>query len=141
MSTRSRIAVRYNNETIGDCLMSIYCHWDGYPSHNGLYLSQGFKTLDEVLDLMSLGDLSSLGTSINAHDGTRAYHRDSGEELTPAMLHNNVEELEDVSEGCWADYIYLYSGYQGKWVYKPMDRDAEWMDLEAYVSQLTKETI
>lgn len=73
---------------------SIYCHYDGYPSHNGAILAKYYNTTEKVKELLALGDLSVLGPKPNpnpefAHsfggpkqkDVCVAYHRDRDEEL------------------------------------------------------------
>ena len=58
MGTRSRIGVMH-----GDKLKSVYCHWDGYLSNNGKILQAHYDSA-KANHLVSLGDLSSLGTTI-----------------------------------------------------------------------------
>jgi hypothetical protein len=58
MGTRSRIGVMH-----GDKLKSVYCHWDGYLSNNGKILQAHYDSA-KANHLVSLGDLSSLGTDI-----------------------------------------------------------------------------
>ena len=41
---------------------SIYCHWDGYPEGVGRKLLHHYKSRKQVLDLLELGDISSLGS-------------------------------------------------------------------------------
>lgn len=60
MSTKSIIA-RMNKD---NSYTTIYCHWDGYPSHNGKLLLENYNTLKLVNDLMDLGDLSALREEI-----------------------------------------------------------------------------
>ena len=43
---------------------SIYCHFDGYPSHNGRILNESFKDHDKVKSLIDLGDISFLREEI-----------------------------------------------------------------------------
>ena len=69
----------------------IYCHWDGYPSHNGKLLLEHYNSKGKARELVRLGSLSSLGERAKplnpeAHsfnnkeeDTTVAYHRDRGE--------------------------------------------------------------
>lgn len=42
----------------------IYCHWDGYLSHNGQILFEHYTSQALAEKLVQLGDLSSLGPSI-----------------------------------------------------------------------------
>ena len=58
MGTRSRIGVMH-----GDKLKSVYCHWDGYLSHNGRILQDHYDSA-KANHLVSLGDISSLRSEI-----------------------------------------------------------------------------
>lgn len=60
MATRSTIAVELEDGTV----QQIYCHWDGYLEHNGAILQQHYTDPAKVQQLISLGDLSSLGAEI-----------------------------------------------------------------------------
>lgn len=40
---------------------SIYCHWDGYPEGVGRKLQRSYTDPKKVEELLSLGDISSLG--------------------------------------------------------------------------------
>ena len=69
MGTRSRIGVMH-----GDKLKSVYCHWDGYLSNNGKILQNHYDSA-KANHLVSLGDLSSLGTDIGEkHEFDCPYH-------------------------------------------------------------------
>lgn len=78
MSTRSRIGLLTE-----DTIRSIYCHSDGYPDWVGRMLNEHWTDPDQVEQLLDLGDLSYLGSSLDYGDpsseGTCAYHRDRGE--------------------------------------------------------------
>ena len=61
MSTNSRIGIlipsKDPNSSIDTAqIRSIYCHWDGYPSHMGLTLHQNYGTVDLVNELLDKGD-------------------------------------------------------------------------------------
>ena len=61
MSTNSRIGILIPpldpNSSIDTAeIRSIYCHWDGYPSHMGLTLHQNYGTVDLVNELLDKGD-------------------------------------------------------------------------------------
>ena len=61
MSTNSRIGIlipaKSPNSSIDTAqVRSIYCHWDGYPSHMGLTLHQNYGTVDLVNELLDKGD-------------------------------------------------------------------------------------
>jgi hypothetical protein len=56
MATRSYIGKRLEDGKI----QYVYCHFDGYPSHNGTLLTEHYSTEDKVNDLLDLGDMRSL---------------------------------------------------------------------------------
>lgn len=60
MGTRSDIIV---HRTDGKW-HRIYCHWDGYLSHNGKILFENYNSQKKAESLVKLGDLSSLGEKI-----------------------------------------------------------------------------
>jgi hypothetical protein len=90
MSTNSSIAVKKSDGVI----QSIYCHWDGYPSHNGKMLLKHYNSQEKAEQVISLGDLSFLDASMEKPEGhsydnavkgySVAYGRDRGEEDTEA---------------------------------------------------------
>ena len=59
MATRSLIGINLND----GITKIIYCHWDGYPEHNGQLLVNNYTSPSAVLDLLELGDLSSLNAT------------------------------------------------------------------------------
>lgn len=60
MATRSTIALEFADDTVGQ----VYCHWDGYLSHNGTILLENYSDPFKLRDLIDLGDLSTLRTQI-----------------------------------------------------------------------------
>lgn len=58
MGTRSRIGIELQDSTV----VSVYCHWDGYPEHNGRILTTEYTTKEQVEDLINGGSMSSLKT-------------------------------------------------------------------------------
>lgn len=115
MATRSNIAYQAVDGTIH----SIYCHWDGYPEHNGKILNDHYTNIEKIKQLIELGSLSSLGPEIGEshdfdarynggevkEDWVMAYHRDRGEELRISVYDNVVDWIDDMEE-----YAYLWDG-------------------------------
>lgn len=107
MATRSYIAKRLPN---GD-IRAIYCHWDGYPEHNGRILVQNYTDEDKIDALLALGALSVLGAEIGEKQDFNkptegwclAYRRDRGEKLQGPGLYSHVRELTGD-----ADYVYIW---------------------------------
>jgi hypothetical protein len=101
---------------------SIYCHWDGYPEHNGVILEKYYMADDKIDALFRLlGDLSILGEEIgekhdfndqNTHVCT-AYGRDRGEKNVESCISLDRKHLMTRANQCDAEYIYIWDG--GKW--------------------------
>jgi hypothetical protein len=111
MSTRSRIAIENQDGTV----TSIYCHFDGYLSHNGEILQNHFQDREKVEQLIALGDLSCLGEDISegAID-TIAYHRDRGEDFNQKQ-HTDVEDFYNEAFEMGEEYGYLFTK-DNKWL-------------------------
>jgi hypothetical protein len=58
MGTRSRIGIEMADHSV----VSVYCHWDGYPSFNGKVLVERYLNREDVKDLIDGGSMSSLRT-------------------------------------------------------------------------------
>lgn len=56
MGTRSTIGVLNTDGSVS----AVYCHWDGYPEHNGKILMENYTTEEKVRELIDLGSISSL---------------------------------------------------------------------------------
>ena len=52
MSTNSRIGLK-----IGNGIVSVYHHWDGYPEYLGVKLSQDYTTKEKIAELIDGGDM------------------------------------------------------------------------------------
>ena len=137
MSTRSYIA-----KQIGDNLYKgIYCHSDGYLSHNGALLVDIYNTPEKVDEVLSLGDLSFLTAKLypdpskphsfnynERQEGvTVAYGRDRGEPGTAAKEFDFNELVENAD---WCDFVYVFSE-DGKWMYfRPWEEGQTLKDVE-----------
>jgi hypothetical protein len=120
MATRSRIAIENQDGTV----LSIYCHWDGYPSHHGPILLEHYTTQEKVESLIALGSISSLapeteipeGVTHNFENATEgivvAYHRDRKEPIA-IKAHGSVNDFvkSDVEE-----YGYIFTA-AGEWLF------------------------
>jgi hypothetical protein len=144
MSTRSRIAIENQDGTV----RSIYCHFDGYPEHNGAVLFENYKTQEKVESLISLGSLSSLHEESNIPEGvihdfqnqvkgiTVAYHRDRGEDLS-IEEHKNVE---DFIRGDVEEYGYVFTA-AGEWLFVDGHTNASRRELKTLERILKSEGI
>ena len=113
MATRSLIGKLNADGTI----TNIYCHWDGYPSHNGVILQEFYNTPVKVDQLLALGNLSALDEEIGEKQDfddrstqggnwCLAYGRDRGESNQEAKT---VTRKEFFSKDHGVDYLYLYN--------------------------------
>lgn len=146
MSTRSRIAMLANDNKV----VSIYCHFDGYPDGVGKYLLNFHNTEEKVSMLISLGDLSCLHEHLEPIEEaevayfwgkgtpptvkkeehsfenpqknvTIAYHRDRQEDFGQ-HIHESLEEYN--KNGDFQAYNYLWK--DNKWFIK---HNAKWIEL------------
>ena len=121
MGTRSRIGVMH-----GNIVKSVYCHWDGYLSHNGAILQEHYDSV-KANQLVALGDLSSLRPNIGEkHDFSRLdstipeaeyealygemctfYGRDRGETGTEWQVAHTFDEFLEQVNGCCGEYYYI----------------------------------
>jgi hypothetical protein len=113
MATRSYIGIRNLDASVD----YIYCHYDGYPSHNGAILTEHYNTIDKVKALLELGDLSILSPEIgekqdfndrSTHnkDWCLSYGRDRNEPNT-RVKKGGYSELINAHN---VDYTYIFDG-------------------------------
>lgn len=119
MSTRSGIGFVQEDGTI----KGVYAHSDGYLSGVGLTLLEHYNTLEKVEELLSYGDISSLGDTVgekhnfNVRDVqfTTFYMRDRDEEGCEAKEYSGTNAYLKGSVNRSAQYIYLFQ--DGVWKY------------------------
>ena len=123
MSTRCRIGLELPDGKI----KSIYCHHDGYPEGVGKMLIENYNDYQKIVDLLELGDISTLGAYYDAEAaaknwnwldlseeerarvrGTTVAYKDRGED-SPARVDDSLWEYLDKLEKCWEEYTYLYT--------------------------------
>lgn len=123
MSTRSLIAIKKNNS-----YHSVYCHFDGYPEHNGKILLENYSQLDRVEELIEHGNMSILGKYIhpasdkphnfnNRQDNVCVfYHRDRKEPYNSSKHYWSEESfMGECSNGI--DFVYYFDTENNKWYY------------------------
>lgn len=117
MGTRSTIAYKE-----GNIIRAVYCHWDGYVSHNGRILQNFYQEARKIGQLIELGDMSSLGAElgtkhpfderldVDTYAETRCtfYGRDRGEEDTGSNEFDTIQAWLEHYD--WSDYAYLWNG-------------------------------
>lgn len=146
MGTRSTIGIERSDGSVAQ----IYCNWDGYYSHNGRILLESYTTEDRIMQLIALGDLSSLGPELGekhpfawhqedpktydqlGHVWCTAYGRDRGEPDCDPRLYQDFAAFQE--EGDQAEYNYLFR--KGKWLTLENDR---WVKLAPRVRKAMQE--
>ena len=112
MGTRSRIGIQLVDESI----LSVYCHWDGYPEFNGVKLVEHFNSRDAAAELIDGGDISALWTNLDWDNNGilpetgPLYYSTRGEDRPPHLDANKYDYLADGEE-----YAYIYT-LNDEWV-------------------------
>ena len=127
MATRSAIGVL---NSVG-VIESVYCHWDGYPEHNGVILENFYTDEDKVKALIAEGDISALGVSIGEKHDFNAkseyvtssvgefasectfYGRDRDEKDTESRTFDSVAEFMHHYGKSGCEFFYMFVG--GEW--------------------------
>ena len=113
MATRSRIGVQLKDGSV----LSVYCHWDGYPEWNGKKLKEHFNSYEQAAELIDGGDISSLWTDKDWEQkemqSRPLYYAERGEEDTEPNLDNSLQAFIKGVNDSWADYAYLFA--DGEW--------------------------
>lgn len=121
MATRSTIAVQNADGTV----TGIYCHWDGYLSHNGRLLQDHYNTEELARELVSVGDISSLNERCKPAEGevhsydkpakgvTVYYGRDRGEDKAVAQTYDHWARMRQENG---QEFNYLFIPGQGWFV-------------------------
>lgn len=113
MGTRSRIGIQLSDDSI----LSVYHHWDGYPSWLGRTLKTHYNTQEKVAELIDSGDMSTCWTDKvwgkDRTDGQKygpETYADRGEDCPPRLDNNIVQYLANGEE-----YAYIFNR-KGEWV-------------------------
>jgi hypothetical protein len=116
MATRSRIGIQLKEGSV----LSVYCHWDGYPEFNGKKLKEHFGSYEQAAELIDGGDISSLWTdtdwqNMKMEDRRTLYYAERGEEDQDVEpnLHNSFQSFISSVNDSWCDYAYLFTN--GEW--------------------------
>jgi len=112
MATRSRIGIQLADESI----LSVYCHWDGYPQFNGVKLVKHFNSREKVKELIDGGDISALWNNLDWDNNGilpetgPLYYASRGEDCPPRLDANKYDYLAEGEE-----YAYIYT-LNNEWV-------------------------
>lgn len=114
MGTRSAIGFAEYDGSI----RAIYCHYDGYVEHNGKILDEYYNSIEAVEELLDMGDVVSLESSI---EGTKFFGRDNKENIArvSAKDFKNVSSFYEYFSGCGCEYFYIFNGTE--WIVAAYD--------------------
>jgi len=139
MSTNSTIAFENEDGTV----FQISCHWDGYIEHNGRLLYEHWQDPVKILQLMQLGDLSSLGKEIGRqqnfsnrnNDWCLAYGRDRNESDVGARNFENFDQY--TMYGDFAEYNYVFRN--GRWLVA--EENLKFQSLSSALNKIAVESL
>ena len=135
MGTRARIGIQFDDKSV----LSVYHHWDGYPSWLGRILKTHYNTKEKVSALIDGGDMSCCWTKerwskvgepggvTNEDDNYGPqYYSQRGEECPPRLDKNLDEYLADNGD---EEYAYMFTN-RGWVCYNIRSWDPNYLDLE-----------
>ena len=112
MGTRSRIGIELSDSSI----LSVYCHYDGYPSFNGKVLREFYDTKEKASQLINGGDMSCTWTNAGWMNETLPesgplHYTSRGEsiDMNAPRLDKDMEEFFTDNE----EYSYIFRN--GQW--------------------------
>ena len=112
MGTRARIGIK----NLDGSILSVYHHWDGYPSWLGKKLREKYNTRESIIELISGGDISTLESkhdwNLNPIEPRPLYYSERGENC-PAQSAGNFQGYIDQTRSCGGEFCYLFRN--GKW--------------------------
>ena len=112
MGTRSRIGIQLQDESI----LSVYCHYDGYPVFNGRVLRDNFDTVEKVKELIDGGDMSCTWTNSGWGNETLPETGALYYTMRNETLESNAPRLDKDMEEFFSDgeeYSYIFRN--GNW--------------------------
>ena len=121
MGTRSRIGIQLSDDSI----LSVYHHWDGYPTWLGRILKTHYNSKEKVAELIDGGDMSCAWTkdrwtgkkvaeyvteNVEVEEYGPQYYSARGEDCPPRLDNNIVQYLANGEE-----YAYIFNR-NNEWV-------------------------
>ena len=137
MATRSRIGLLIGDESV----VSVYHHWDGYPTWLGVTLRQKYTTKEKIEELLDGGDISCIDSDTDWNNDKCEphvlYYNARGEDTEP-RFDQSVEDYLDNGE----EYAYLFesNGEYDEWVCYDLHGDNPQI-VDIPLAVVTKETV
>jgi len=123
MATRSAIALQTAHG-----FRAVYCHWDGYPSHQLPILQRRYNTARTAAALIAPGDISSLETedlwdrSAAKREPQPLYYCERGETNVSPRSFATAAELMQWADGSGCEHVYTYQPRKG-WAHCAVARE------------------
>lgn len=122
MSVSCLIAI----DNSGKPIDAVYCHWNGDINNSGLILYRHYNSEASIRELISHGELRTLGTTIGEKhpidkskvDSTQCtfYHRDGDQGMNPKIRRfRTLDAMQRFARKRFIEWIYFYDG--SKWTY------------------------
>lgn len=116
MATNSYIGKQLPDGSI----KSVYCHWDGKPSHNGKILKEHYTDESKIDTLLDMGSMEVLDKEIGvkltkhqARDGQCIFYgRDHDKDNKGPVVYENLETWLNKRPGI--EWYYLWDGNEWK---------------------------
>jgi len=132
MGTRSTIALEFADGTV----QQVYCHWDGYLSHNGQILAKHYTDPFKLRDLIDQGDLSSLRPEIGIEHAFSSFdlpdaEREAHEVLVKDMCTFYARDRGETGTGpkkfaSYVDYVLNHQYEEYEYILRNIDGKATW---------------
>lgn len=128
MATRSVIAVRTGTARKPRYL-AVYCHYDGYPSHQLPILQEHHNSPAAALNLVAGGDISCLHTNLGWNRETLPasgplYYASRGETNVDARSFTDIQQLIEHFRDMGCEHSYVFVPKQG-WVHTDIREELE----------------
>jgi len=122
MGTRSRIGIQLQDDSI----LSVYCHYDGYPEFNGRVLRDNYNTVEKVKELIDGGNMSCTWTNADWNNETMPemgalYYTSRGESMESNAPRYDDDLFEFLKKENNEEYAYIWS-VNNKWVCMNMNQ-------------------
>jgi len=111
MATRSLITL--DNTGV---FTTIYCHWDGYLSGVGRSLLENYTDINDVEELLDLGDLSTLGYHPTE---CKPFAKETNEF---AKDFSSLQNLLVYFHNSDCEVLYIFNGFGWEYMTKDMDQ-------------------
>lgn len=115
MATRSIISIHTNDNEY----LTIHCHYDGYPEHNGRVLLNCIKNYKDAINLVSNGELSY----IDIPENKKVYHYSDmkicryDDDTSHSVIHHHTyfDVINYFMNGNYEfiDYLYIWDKTEG----------------------------